>query len=147
MNHSNDTRAERGDLESMHDGADPRRSLRRLREEAARRGLYRPETESDACGVGFVANMRGEQSHDIVLKGLKILENLTHRGACGCDPLTGDGAGMLLQLPDDFLRKECARLDFELPPRGRYGVGMVFLPQDVHERDFCREAFERVIRE
>ena len=93
-----------------------------------RQGLYDPGFEHDACGVGFVANIKGVASHDIVQQGLQVLQNLTHRGACGCDPLTGDGAGILMQMPDAFLRKACAALDITLPPAGEYGVGMVFLP-------------------
>src|SRR5262244_681107 len=88
---------------------------RDLRARAERFGLYRSATEHDACGVGFVAHIKGEKSHDIIVKGLEILENLTHRGACGCDPLTGDGAGMLIQVPHDFLLKECLKLGFALP--------------------------------
>src|SRR5207249_4054288 len=72
------------------------------------RWLLDPRTERDACGVGFVVNVKGERSHDIIEKGLTVLQNLTHRGACGCDPLTGDGAGILVQVPDAFLRRECA---------------------------------------
>src|SRR5687768_7544549 len=110
-------------------------------------GLYDPQFEHDACGVGFVANVKGHRSHDIIQKGLKILENLDHRGACGCDPLTGDGAGILMQVPHAFLRKECEKLDITLPTESEYGVGLVFLPQDVKERNFCAAQFEKVIRE
>src|SRR5579875_2146520 len=90
-------------------------------------GLYDPAHEHDACGVGFVVNIRGEKSHEIVVKALEVLCNLEHRGACGCDPLTGDGAGILMQIPHDFLRREAERLRFGLPEPGAYGVGMVFL--------------------
>jgi glutamate synthase domain-containing protein 2/glutamate synthase domain-containing protein 1/glutamate synthase domain-containing protein 3 len=110
-------------------------------------GLYDPQFEHDACGVGFVANIKGHRSHDIIQKGLKILENLDHRGACGCDPQTGDGAGILMQVPHAFLKKECEKLDITLPAEGEYGVGLVFLPQDVKERNFCAAQFEKVIRE
>ncbi|HEY8518040.1 MAG TPA: glutamate synthase large subunit [Candidatus Binatia bacterium] len=120
------------------------RERRRLAEE---RGLYRSMTERDACGVGFVVNMRGEKSHDIVQKGLQILRNLEHRGACGCDPLTGDGAGMMLQIPHEFFLRECLTQGIVLPPVGEYGVGMVFLPRDVFERNVCLEIFEKVVRE
>ena len=82
-------------------------------------GLYDPRNEHDACGIGFVVNIKGEQSHDIILKGLQILINLAHRGACGCDPETGDGAGILIQIPHKFFARECAELGFTLPPRGR----------------------------
>ena len=81
-------------------------------------GLYRPEQEHDACGLGFVAHIDGHKSHDIVLKGIQILVNLTHRGACGCDPETGDGAGILIQIPHPFFERECAELGFTLPPPG-----------------------------
>ncbi|MDG2307982.1 MAG: glutamate synthase large subunit [Candidatus Binatia bacterium] len=121
--------------------------LRRLQREAESGGLYRSEQEHDACGVGFVVNMHGKRSHDIIEKGLRILENLTHRGACGCDPLTGDGAGMLMQIPHDFLARECREIGFELPDEGGYGVGTVFLPRDVFERNACLETFEKVIHE
>ncbi|MBM4266915.1 MAG: glutamate synthase large subunit [Deltaproteobacteria bacterium] len=121
--------------------------LRRLRREAERSGLYRSATESDACGVGFVAHIDGHRTHDIIEKGLKILDNLTHRGACGCDPLTGDGAGILIQIPHEFLSRECRKLGFELPAAGTYGVGMVFLPGDVFERNVCLKIFEKVIKE
>ena len=84
--------------------------------------------EHDACGIGFVANIKGQKSHDIIVKGIQVLINLTHRGACGCDPETGDGAGVLIQIPHKFFARECSKLGFTLPPAGEYGVGMVFLP-------------------
>jgi len=112
-----------------------------------REGLYDPFFEHDACGVGFVVNIKGQKSHDIILKGLQVLENLTHRGACGCDPLTGDGAGMLLQIPDEFFRDEARDLRISLPAPGEYGVGMVFLPRDLNERNVCLGLFEKAIRE
>ena len=117
--------------------------VRKLRRE----GLYDPRCEHDACGVGFVANIQGVKSHDIVEKGLQVLQNLTHRGACGCDPLTGDGAGILMQMPDAFLRRECAALKIDLPAPGAYGAGLVFLPRDVWERNVCENLFARVVRE
>src|SRR5205085_3312302 len=83
-------------------------------------GLYDPRNEHDACGIGFVVNIKGEQSHEIILKGLQILINLTHRGACGCDPETGDGAGILIQIPHKFFARECASLGLTLPPPGVY---------------------------
>jgi glutamate synthase domain-containing protein 1 len=110
-------------------------------------GLYDPAHEHDACGVGFVVNIKGERSHEIVLKGLQVLDNLTHRGACGCDPLTGDGAGMLLQVPHAFFAHEAAQLGFELPPAGEYGVGMIFMPLDAHKREACEALFEQVVRD
>ena len=93
-------------------------------------GLYSPAHEHDACGVGFVANIAGEPSHDVVRKGLEVLHNLEHRGACGCDPDSGDGAGLLVQIPDVFLRRECAALSIDLPEPGDYAVGMIFLDRD-----------------
>jgi glutamate synthase (NADPH/NADH) large chain len=113
----------------------------------AAQGLYRPQHEHDACGVGFVANIEGQKSHDIVLKGVQILINLTHRGACGCDPQTGDGAGILIQIPHSFFERECARIGFTLPAPGEYGVGMVFLPVDPQERILCEGILEKVARE
>jgi glutamate synthase (NADPH/NADH) large chain len=107
-----------------------------------RRGLYDPRFEHDACGVGFVANIKGEASHDIVKKGVDILLNLVHRGACGCDPLTGDGAGILLQVSHGFFKRECEKIGIDLPEPGRYGVGNVFLPRDKTERRRCQEILE-----
>ena len=95
-----------------------------------KQGLYDPSLEHDACGVGFVAKIDGEASHEIVEHGVEILEKLTHRGACGCDPDTGDGAGLLLQIPDAFLRAELSAQQIELPPLGQYAVGIVFLSRD-----------------
>jgi glutamate synthase (NADPH/NADH) large chain len=110
-------------------------------------GLYDPQHEHDACGVGFVASIEGQKSHDIVMKGIQILINLTHRGACGCDPQTGDGAGILIQIPHSFFERECARIGFTLPAPGEYGVGMVFLPVDPRERMLCEGILERVAQE
>ncbi len=110
-------------------------------------GLYDPAHEHDSCGTGFVVNIKGEKSHDILQKGLEVLRNLEHRGACGCDPLTGDGAGLLMQIPHEFLRKEAAALRFALPAPGEYGVGMVFLPLDIAKRNACEQIFEHIVRE
>jgi len=110
-------------------------------------GMYCPENEHDACGLGFVANIEGQKSHDIVLKGIQILVNLTHRGACGCDPETGDGAGILIQIPHKFFERECASLGFTLPAPGEYGVGMVFLPVDPQDRILCEGILEKTARE
>ena len=112
-----------------------------------KQGLYDPAHEHDACGVGFVVNIKGERSHDIVAKGLQVLDNLTHRGACGCDPRTGDGAGILMQIPHEFFASEAARLGFKLPAPGEYGVGQVFLPLDAVKRRECEDAFERIVNE
>jgi glutamate synthase (NADPH) large chain len=113
----------------------------------AAQGLYRPEHEHDACGIGFVANIEGRKSHDIVLKGVQILVNLAHRGACGCDPQTGDGAGILIQIPHAFFEREASTLGFSLPAAGEYGVGMVFLPVDPHDRLLCEGIIEKAARE
>ena len=110
-------------------------------------GLYHPQYEHDGCGVGFVADIAGRKSHDIVLKGVQILINLTHRGACGCDPETGDGAGILIQIPHSFFDRECTSLGFRLPSPGEYGVGMVFLPVDRHERILCEGILEKIATE
>ncbi len=110
-------------------------------------GLYDPRNEHDACGIGFVVNIQGVQSHDIIVKGLQILINLAHRGACGCDPETGDGAGILIQIPHKFFARECAELGFTLPPAGEYGVGMVFLPVEPSHRLIAEGILERIARE
>ncbi|HSV52697.1 MAG TPA: glutamate synthase-related protein [Burkholderiaceae bacterium] len=109
-------------------------------------GLYDPANEHDACGVGFVAHIKGEKSHAIVEQGLKILENLDHRGAVGADKLMGDGAGILIQLPDALYREEMARQGVELPPPGEYGVGMIFLPKEHASRQACEQEMERAIK-
>ncbi len=103
-------------------------------------GLYRPELERDACGVGFVAHIKGEASHDIVRDGLRIMKNLSHRGAVGSDADSGDGAGILMQVPDKFFREV---LPFDLPAPGKYGVGVTFLPTDVAQRNRCELAIEQ----
>jgi len=105
-------------------------------------GLYRPEFERDACGVGFVTHMKGTASHDIIRDGLTILKNLSHRGAVASDADTGDGAGILMQIPDAFLRQE---VGFDLPASGRYAVGSVFLPPEVDQRDRCQLAIEQYV--
>jgi len=109
--------------------------------------LFDPRLERDACGVGFVVNVKGERSHGIIEKGLQVLRNLTHRGACGCDPLTGDGAGMLVQIPDAFFRREAKTDRIELPAPGSYAVAMVFLPVEVTQRNECERMFEKIVRE
>jgi len=108
-------------------------------------GLYDPSYEHDACGVGFVAHIRGHKSHEIVMQGLQILKNLDHRGAVGADALMGDGAGILIQIPDDYLRQDMARQGVSLPPPGEYGVGMVFLPKEHASRIACERALERAV--
>jgi glutamate synthase (ferredoxin) len=110
-------------------------------------GLYDPWYEHDACGVGFVVDLHGRQAHDIVQKAIRILENLEHRGASGCEKNTGDGAGILLQLPHRFFQIECERLNIKLPAAREYGAGLVFLPTDPHQRASCEGLFEQVVRE
>jgi glutamate synthase (NADPH) large chain len=110
-------------------------------------GLYDPAHEHDACGIGFVANIKGEASHDIVLKGLQILVNLAHRGACGCDTETGDGAGILIQIPHQFFAKQSPKLGFALPAPGEYGIAMCFLPVERQQRLTCEGLLERISRE
>ena len=110
-------------------------------------GLYDPAQEHDACGIGFVASIRGHKSHDIIEKGIQVLLNLAHRGACGCDPETGDGAGVLIQIPHKFFARECEKLGFTLPKAGTYGVGMTFLPVEKHQRLQCEGILERIVRE
>ncbi len=114
-------------------------------EQPSRQGLYDPANEHDACGVGFVAHIKNVKSHAIVAQGLKILENLTHRGATGYDPLLGDGAGILIQMPDAFLREETAKLGIHLPESGYYGCGNVFLPQSANGRAACESAIARIV--
>ena len=111
------------------------------------RGLYNPANEHDACGVGFVAHIKGKKSHTIVEQGLTVLKNLTHRGAVGWDPKLSDGAGILIQIPDRFYREEMAKQGVKLPPTGQYGVGMVFLPRDPASRIACEYEIERAIKE
>ncbi len=110
-------------------------------------GLYDPQYEHDSCGVGFVAHIKGKKSHSIVQKALGVLENLAHRGATGCDSETGDGAGILLQIPHDFFADQLAVQSITLPEYGHYGVGMVFLPNDSAERERCEVELKRFIGE
>ena len=111
-----------------------------------RQGLYDPANEHDACGVGFVAHMKGVKSHSIVEQGLLILKNINHRGAVGADPLQGDGAGILIQIPDQLYRDDMIQKGINLPPAGEYGVGMIFLPQEAASRKACEEEIERAVR-
>ena len=121
--------------------------MKRTRGFPQKQGLYNPGNEHDSCGVGFVCNINGDKSNDIVKKGLKILKRLTHRGAVGADPKTGDGAGILIQLPHEFLTKVTEKEKIDLPIPGEYGTGIIFLPQDVNDRSFCREALSKIIEE
>ena len=109
-------------------------------------GLYDPRYEHDSCGVGFVCNINGKRSNDIVLQGLEILNRLAHRGATGADPKTGDGAGILIQIPHEFFIKVC-KGSIDLPQKGSYGAGLIFLPKDPKENKFCKETIEKVISE
>ncbi|MCE2644967.1 MAG: glutamate synthase subunit alpha [Burkholderiaceae bacterium] len=115
-------------------------------EDAEQRGLYRPTAEHDACGVGFVAHIKGKASHALVQQALLILHNLDHRGAVGADPLCGDGAGILIQIPDAYFRDELSRQGVMLPPQGEYGVGMIFLPREHASRLACEQELERTVR-
>ncbi|MCW2603135.1 MAG: glutamate synthase subunit alpha [Pseudonocardiales bacterium] len=109
-------------------------------------GLYSPSHEHDACGLGFVAHIKGEKRHDIVTQALKILENIDHRGAVGADKLMGDGAGILIQIPDRLYREEMAKQGVTLPAAGEYGVGMIFLPKEHASRQACEQEMERAIK-
>ena len=113
--------------------------------ELAEHGLYSPHLEHDSCGVGVVANIKGGQSHEIITESLQVLVNLGHRGACGCDPETGDGAGILMQMPHAFFSKECPALGIDLPELGSYGVGMVFLPPAPEAKGLCEDLINRSI--
>ncbi len=110
-----------------------------------KQGLYDPQFEHDSCGVGFVVNIKGQKSHKIVRDALTILMNLAHRGACGCEANSGDGAGILLQVPHEFFKTVCAEEKIALPAYGEYGVGMVYLPPDTDSRYKCEKLFEEII--
>ncbi len=112
-----------------------------------KQGLYDPQFEHDSCGVGFVVDIKGRKSHQIVTQALTVLKNLLHRGACGCEVNTGDGAGILIQMPHAFLTRECARIGIVLPAPTWYGVGLVFLPTDPLQAARCQAIFEEIIRE
>ena len=112
-----------------------------------KQGLYDPQNEHEACGVGFVVNIKGKKSHQIIRDALTILINLNHRGACGCEANTGDGAGILMQIPHGFFKEVCRKEKIKLPPLGDYGVGMVFLPRDGNERRTCEKMFENIVVE
>ncbi|NJL71734.1 MAG: glutamate synthase subunit alpha, partial [Candidatus Competibacteraceae bacterium] len=113
----------------------------------SREGLYDPSYEHDACGIGFVCNIDGKRTHSVIQQGLQVLRNLTHRGACGCDPETGDGCGVMITLPHRLFLEESAKHGFDLPAPGHYAAGMVFLPQDRESRDACRQILNRAIAE
>lgn len=118
-----------------------------LRDLPQRQGMYDPANEHDACGVGFIVNIKGERSYDIVYDALDILENLKHRGGEGADHKSGDGAGIMVQIPHAFLSRECAVLGFQLPPEGQYGVGMIFAHRYDAFLEKQKEAFEQIVRE
>src|ERR1700739_1336118 len=113
----------------------------------SKQGLYDPQYEHDACGVGFVVDLKGRKSHDLVQQGLQVLLNLEHRGACGCEKNTGDGAGILIQTPHRFFVRECARLGIRLPAPGGSAAGSVFLPTDPDQRSTCEAVLDRIIEE
>lgn len=118
-----------------------------MKQAPKQQGLYDPSTEKDACGLGFVAHMKGHKSHEIIEDALTILRNLIHRGACGCEENTGDGVGILIQKPHKFFKRVCAEIGIELPDTDSYGAGMVFLPTDPVQSKRCQDIFERVIKE
>ena len=133
-------------LETVELQTAPLLTVREALDESQSHGLYDPSQEHDACGVGFVAHIKGQKAHAIVQQGLKILENLDHRGAVGADALMGDGAGILIQIPDEFYRAEMAAQGVTLPAPGEYGVGMIFLPKEHASRLACEQEMERAIR-
>ena len=104
-------------------------------------GLYDPSYEHDACGIGFVANIKGHKSHQHISDALTVLENMEHRGACGCEVNTGDGAGIMLQIPHEFFFDECLKMGVHLPAFGKYGVGVIFFPREIRLREQCRDIF------
>src|SRR5215211_2862252 len=110
---------------------------------ASNTGLYSPSFEHDSCGIGFVVNIKSNKSHQIISDALTILENMEHRGACGCEYNTGDGAGIMIQTPHEFFFDECVKLGVHLPPYGKYGVGVLFFPQDIRLKEECRDIFNR----
>lgn len=111
----------------------------------ANQSMYVPQLEHDACGIGFIAHLKGKPSHQIVSNSLQMLVNMEHRGACGCDPDTGDGAGILIQVPDKFYREECKKINISLPAFGEYGVGMVFFPKEETKREACRQVLNEYV--
>src|SRR3982751_2170735 len=110
-------------------------------------GLYDPQNEHDACGVGFVVDLKGRKSHGLVRDGLTALWNLNHRGACGCENNTGDGAGILIQIPHELLADRCREIGIELPGPGEYGVGAFFTAPDAEQQAFGMALFERIVAE
>src|SRR5918999_5914346 len=128
------------------EGADNQARLTGRTTRPEKQGLYDPAYEHDACGVGFVVDIKGRKSHRILQQGLQVLTNLDHRGACGAETNTGDGAGVLLQMPHQFLAAATKKLGFELPAPGMYGCGIVFLPRNVTLRRRIEEKFEQIVQ-
>src|SRR3954453_498906 len=128
----------------MHSSSRPRQGIAAVPQA---QGLYDPRFEHDSCGVGFVAHIKGKASNAIVTRALEMLENMSHRGACGCEPDSGDGAGIMVGTPDKFFRRKAGELGFKLPKAGEYAVAMLFLPKDLASRRACEILFERVIEE
>jgi glutamate synthase domain-containing protein 1 len=120
---------------------------RRLNGLPPKQGLYDPQFEHDSCGVGFVVNVKGRRSHDIIHQALQILVNLRHRGACGCESNTGDGAGILIQMPHRFMQQACADVGIPLPKPGEYGVANIFLPAGEAHRHKCERRFAEIVEE
>jgi glutamate synthase (NADPH/NADH) large chain len=116
-----------------------------MNQDDSHQGLYRPEFEHDSCGTGFITNINGHKSNKIIDNALTMLENMEHRGACGCDPDSGDGAGILIQLPHEFLMEECSNLEMSLPEPGEYGVGMIFFPKDPSVKKACRTVIANAV--
>jgi glutamate synthase (NADPH/NADH) large chain len=116
-----------------------------MNQDDSHQGLYRPEFEHDSCGTGFITNINGHKTNQIIDDALTMLENMEHRGACGCDPDSGDGAGILIQLPHEFLLEECSNLEISLPKQGRYGVGMIFFPKEPSLKKACRNVIVNAI--
>ncbi|HYH02003.1 MAG TPA: hypothetical protein VEC37_02800, partial [Bacillota bacterium] len=121
--------------------------MEQIGQQPQKQGLYDPQFEHDACGIGFVVNINGVKSHDIVRQGLQVLLNLDHRGARGAEQNTGDGAGILVQIPHSYLKRATATLGFQLPAAGEYAVGMVFLPQNASMRADCEKTLGRIVRD
>jgi glutamate synthase (ferredoxin) len=113
----------------------------------SKQGLYDPQYERDACGIGFVVNVKGTKSHKIVHQALTTLNNLSHRGGCGSEPNTGDGAGILIQISHDFFKNKCTEIGIDLPSKDEYGIGMIFLPPDLTQRESCEKRFVEIVEE
>ena len=126
---------------SSNEAAGPYRTTR-----PGKQGLYDPAFEHDACGVGFVVDIKGRKSHKILQHGLQILTNLDHRGACGAEVNTGDGAGVLMQMPHKFLKEAARKARIDLPEEGAYGCGIVFLPRNATLRRRIEEKFEQIVQ-